>query len=100
MKGPDHKSSLEPSELKEMCKAIRNIEKALGDGVKRASKSESPNIAVVRKSIVAKKEIKKGELLSEDNLCTKRSGEGISALKWDEVLGCSAKKDYKKDDLI
>ena len=100
MKGPDHKASLEPDELKAMVKAIRNIEQAIGDGIKKPSKSETPNIQVVRKSIVASCIIKKGELLSEENLAIKRPANGISPMKWDEVIGTYAKKDYNIDELI
>lgn len=100
MEGPDHKASLEPHELKEMVKSIRNIEIALGSCVKNPSASETPNITVARKSIVASKPIKKGELLSEDNLAIKRPANGISPMRWDEVLGTQATKDYTTDELI
>lgn len=100
MQGPDHKASLEPKELESMIKAIRNIELALGNGIKKASKSETKNISIARKSIVASKDIKKGEILSEDNITCKRPGNGISPMKWDEVIGKVAKKDYVKDELI
>lgn len=100
MQGPDHKASLEPSELKAMVSAIRNIEKALGDGIKKASPSESENINIARKSIVAKTDIKKGETFSEANLCAKRPGNGISPMRWDEVIGKMADKDYEQDELI
>lgn len=100
MEGPDHKASLEPNELKAMVSSIRNIEKALGDGIKRPSKSEKPNIRIARKSIVASKSIKKGELLNESNLKIKRPGDGISPMKWDEVIGTTAKKNYEEDQLI
>jgi len=100
MEGPDHKASLEPAELKEMVIAIRNIEKALGDGIKKPSKSETPNKLIARKSIVAKRAIKKGEILNEDNLTIKRPGNGISPMRWDEILGTVAQKDYEEDDLI
>ncbi len=100
MKGPDHKASLEPDQLKEMVRAIRNIEIALGDGVKKPSQSEIPNIDIVRKSIVAKTTIKKGEVLSNNNLVIKRPGGGISPMKWDEILGTKAKKNYDEDELI
>jgi len=100
MEGPDHKASLEPSELISMIKAIRNIEVALGDGVKRTSKSESKNIEIARKSIVAMKDIKKGEILTKDNITTKRPGTGINPMKWYEILGTQATKDYKKDEQI
>ena len=100
MQGPDHRASLEPSELKAMVEAIRNIELALGNGVKKASPSESENINVARKSIVAKTGIKKGEIFSEKNLCAKRPGNGISPMRWDETIGKTAQKDYKQDELI
>ena len=98
--GPDHKSSLEPVELKAMIKAIRNLEKALGDGVKKTSQSEIKNLSAVRKSIVAARKIKKGELFSESNLTVKRPGIGISPMRWDEIVGKCSLKDYLKDQLI
>ncbi len=101
MEGPDHKASLEPAELKAMVSAIRNVEKAVnGSGVKEVSLSEIKNIDVVRKSIVAKKIIKKGELFSEDNITTKRPGTGLSPMCWDEVLGKVALKDFVPDEII
>lgn len=100
MQGPDHKASLEPTELKEMVLAIRNAERALGTGIKVPSSSEIANKAVVRKSIVASRKIKKGEVLSEENITTKRPGNGISPMRWQEVLGTSAIKDFKEDELI
>ncbi|QPH98683.1 N-acetylneuraminate synthase [Campylobacter concisus] len=100
MPGPDHKASLEPDELVAMIKAIRNIELALGDGLKHFSKSESENIKIARKSIVAKCDIKKGEIFSEQNICVKRPGDGINPMRWDEVIGQISQKDYKQDDLI
>lgn len=99
--GPDHKASLEPGELKAMVKAIRNIEKAVcGSGTKEPSPSEQKNIAVVRKSIVAACTIKKGELLTEENITVKRPGSGISPMLWDETVGLTAIKDFEPDDLI
>ena len=100
MEGPDHKASLEPDELKAMVQAIRNIEKALGSGIKKPSPSERPNIEVARKSIVAARPIKKGELFTEENLTIKRPGNGISPMRWDEIIGTEAQKDYKVDELI
>lgn len=100
MKGPDHKASLEPAELTEMVKAIRNVEKALGDGVKVPTESEKANITAARKSIVAAVNIKKGELFTKDNLAVKRPGNGLSPLNWDKVIGTRAKKNYSKDELI
>lgn len=100
MEGPDHKASLEPDELKAMVKAIRNIELALGSCVKKPTNSEIPNMQIARKSIIAKMDIKKGELLSENNLVIKRPGNGINPMRWDEIIGTIATKDYKEDDLI
>jgi N,N'-diacetyllegionaminate synthase len=100
MEGPDHKASLEPHELKVMIDAIRNIEKSLGNGIKKPSKSELKNKDIARKSIVAKREIKKGEIFTEDNITVKRPGNGISPMRWYEVLGKVALKDYKEDELI
>jgi N,N'-diacetyllegionaminate synthase len=100
MEGPDHKASLEPEELKAMVGAIRNIEKALGSSEKKPSPSETVNIDVVRKSIVAKTNINKGDILDENNLCVKRPGSGVSPMKWDEVIGTAASKDYNTDELI
>jgi N,N'-diacetyllegionaminate synthase len=100
MVGPDHRASLEPQELKAMVTAIRNIEKAMGDGFKQPSPSEIKNISVARKSIVAKMSIKKGELLTEENLTVKRPGTGISPMEWDTVISKVASRDYNQDDLI
>jgi len=100
MEGPDHKASLEPDELKAMVKAIRNIEVALGSSIKKPSKSEKPNMQVARKSIVASKPIKKGEKLTEENLIIKRPGNGISPMRWNEIIGTVAQKDYDVDELI
>ena len=100
MEGPDHKASLEPDQLQEMVKAIRNIELALGSDIKKPSKSEMPNIQIVRKSIVAKTEIKKGDILNKANLAVKRPGNGISPMKWDEIIDTKATKNYKEDELI
>jgi N,N'-diacetyllegionaminate synthase len=98
--GTDHKASLEPDELKAMVRAIRNIEKALGDGIKRPSPSEAKNKPSARKSLVATQPIKIGERFSADNITAKRPGTGISPMRWDEVLGQVAQKDYEKDELI
>lgn len=101
MPGPDHAASLEPYELKAMVNAIRNIEKAIsGTGEKEPSESEKKNIAIARKSIVAKRDIKKGEIFSEENITVKRPGSGISPMKWDEIIGIVAFKDFNADDLI
>jgi len=100
MEGPDHKASLEPDELKAMVSAIRNIEKALGTGKKTVSDSERKNIAIARKSIVAACPIRKGELLTEQNITVKRPGTGISPMRWEEVLGTKAIRDFEEEDLI
>lgn len=98
--GPDHAASLEPDELEAMVAAIRNIEKAFGDGVKKPSPSETKNIPIARKSIVAKKAIKKGNLFSKSNITVKRPGTGISPMKWDEIIGSRSKRDFKFDEQI
>jgi len=100
MEGPDHRASLEPVELSAMVRAIRNIELSLGDGFKRPSYSEQKNSRIVRKSIVASRDIKRGEIFSELNIAAKRPAAGISAMKWDEIIGGMAKRAFKKDDLI
>lgn len=100
MDGPDHRASLEPDELKQMVMAVRNIEKCLGDGVKRRTDSEEKNLAVARKSIVAKCPIKKGETFTEENLTVKRPGNGISPMLWKQILFTEAKQDYDTDELI
>lgn len=101
MEGPDHKASLEPVELKAMVSAIRNIEKAVGgDGTKHISDSERKNIAIARKSIIAAKDIKKGELLTEENLTVKRPGTGLSPMRWEEVIGTKAIRNFYEEDLI
>ena len=100
MSGPDHAASLEPEELKAMVTAIRNIEKAMGDGIKKPSSSEIKNMPIARKSIVAKNSIKKGELFTKDNLTVKRPGTGISPMEWDVLIGKKANKNYDVDDLI
>ncbi len=100
MSGPDHKASLEPDELKSMVKAIRNIEQAMGDGIKKVSPSELKNKSIARKSIVAKKTINKGEILTEENITVKRPGTGVSPMQWLNVIGTKAVKDFETDDLI
>jgi N-acetylneuraminate synthase/N,N'-diacetyllegionaminate synthase len=100
MDGPDHKASLEPQELKLMVQQIRNIEAALGDGVKRPNRSEAENAKVVQKSILAKRPIKKGEVLTEENLVAKRAGTGISSVHWDVLVGTKALQDYDIDEPI
>ena len=99
--GPDHKASLESDELKAMVSAIRNIEKAVaGDGTKHVSESEKKNIAIARKSIVAACDIKAGVIFTDQNLTVKRPGNGISPMRWEEVIGTKAKRDFSEDDLI
>ena len=100
MKGPDHKASLDPNKLKEMVEGIRNVESALGSHIKKTTKSEIQNKDVARQSIVAKKDIKKGEIFSIDNLTCKRPGTGISPTKFESLLNKKAKKNFKFDDLI
>lgn len=100
LEGPDHKASLEPHELKQMVKSIRNIEQALGSAEKRPSPSETENIAVVRKSIVAAAAIRRGEQFTEKNLTAKRPGTGISPMRWEEVIGKISDRDYEPDDII
>lgn len=98
--GPDHDASLEPDELKAMVSAIRNIEVALGDGVKRPSVSEEKNKPIARKSLVASQSIRAGELFSEQNITVKRPGTGLSPMRWDQVLGRKAPRSFEPDDLI
>ena len=100
MEGPDHKASLEPEELAAMVRAIRNIELAIGNKEKKPSESEKKNIAVARKSIIAARDIKKGEMLTEKNLTTKRPGNGISPMRWYEILGTRASRDFHEDEMI
>jgi len=100
MVGPDHEASLEPAELSQMVSSVRNVECGMGNGIKRPSSSEMKNIQVVRKSIVARKNIIKGEVFSEKNLCVKRPGNGLSPIKWDEVMGQSSLRDFNADELI
>ena len=100
MEGPDHKASLEPDELKKMVSSIRNVEKAFGTGEKAPQEAEKKNIEIARKSIVAKCDIQKGEIFTEQNLTCKRPASGISPMKWDEIIGTPAKKDYTEDELI
>lgn len=100
MEGPDHKASLEPQELRQMVAGIRKIELALGTGEKQVSESERANVDVARKSIVAASDIQKGEQFTEENLTTKRPGNGISPMRWDEIIGTVADRDYQADDLI
>lgn len=100
MPGPDHKASLEPNELAEMVQSIRATEAALGDGYKKPASSEIKNMPIARKSIVAAVGIRKGEIFSEDNLTTKRPGSGISPMRWPEIIGQKAIKDFEPDELI
>lgn len=100
MEGPDHKASLEPDELQAMVKAIRNIELVLGDGEKKPSESEKKNIDIARKSIVARRDICKGETYTEENLTTKRPGKGISPMRWNEIIGQKAIRNFSADELI
>jgi N,N'-diacetyllegionaminate synthase len=100
MPGPDHQASLEPHELKAMVDAIRNVELALGDGIKRPSASEIKNKSIVRKSLVAIRTIRAGEQFNAGNVGTKRPGNGISPMLWDEVIGRTAKCDFSVDELI
>ena len=98
--GPDHKASLDVNELSEMISSIRIVEKALGDGKKKVTKSEKKNIKAIRKSIVASKNIKKEEIFSEENLTTKRPAKGISPMFWDKLIGKKSKKNYLADEPI
>jgi len=101
MDGPDHKASLEPDELKAMVQSIRIVEKSItGSGIKEPSASEMKNIKIARKSIVAKTTIQKGEVFTEDNITTKRPGDGISPMRWDDIIGQKATKDFSEEDLI
>lgn len=100
MEGPDHKASLEPQELKAMVDAIRNVESALGEDEKKITESEVKNVTVARKSIVAACDINAGEVFSENNITVKRPGTGISPMRWEEVLGQKAKKEFQADSLI
>lgn len=100
LQGPDHKASLEPKELKRMVTAIRNVESALGNPEKMVTESEEKNKLLVRKSIVALKDIREGDFFSEENLTAKRPGNGISAMKWQEIIGKKAPRNFKADELI
>ncbi len=98
--GPDQKASLDPNELKELVRSIRNIESALGDGVKKSTPSELKNKPIARKSLVAAKQIIRGDIFTTDNLTVKRPGTGVSPMRWNEFLGQIATRDYQKDELI
>ena len=98
--GPDQKASLDPAEFKAMVEAVRHVEAALGDGHKHLTASEAPNKAIARKSIVAARQIQAGEVFTEENLTTKRPGDGISPMRWHEILGQAAKRDFAEDEKI
>ena len=98
--GPDHQASLEPAELAAMVTAIRNIEVALGDGIKRLTSSEAKNKPIARKSLVASRAIKAGEIFTAENLTAKRPGYGISPMRWDEIMGKKAMRDFAADELL
>lgn len=100
LEGPDHIASLEPKELKAMVEAIRNVDLCFGTGIKSPSASEIKNRIIARKSIVARCDIKKGDIFSEDNLTVMRPGTGISPMRWHDVLGTISARDYKKEDII
>jgi N,N'-diacetyllegionaminate synthase len=100
MRGPDHKASLEPKEFKNMVLAIRNIEKALGSSIKKPTPSELKNREIVRKSIVAAKDIKKGDIFNESNITAKRCSRGLSPMLWNKISGHVAKRDFKQDKAI
>jgi len=100
LKGPDHKASLEPHEFKRMVNAIRNIEKALGNGIKKPSPSELKNKPIARKSIIAVCDIQRGEKFTEKNIAAKRPGTGISPMRWDEVIGRKASRNFNEDEII
>ena len=100
MMGPDHQASLEPDQFKNMVQGIRSIEVALGDGIKRKTPSERKNLTIIRKSLVASRPIQAGECFSEFNLTSKRPGNGISPMHWDEIMGRRAIRDFRKDELI
>jgi len=100
MEGPDHRASIEPDELAAMIRAIRNVEVAIGDGVKRVTPSECGNLNIARKSIVAMRDIYAGEVFSEENITTKRPGNGISPMRWFELIGMQARRNFEEDEMI
>ena len=100
MGGPDHAASLDPNELSAMVRAIRNVEVALGDGIKTPSESERRNIKAARRSIVASRDIAIGEIFSESNLTVKRPGHGLSPMQWDDVIGTTAMRSYDEDEAL
>ena len=100
MNGPDHRSSLSPNQLKHMVRSVRNIEQALGDGIKKPSPSETKNINIARRSLVASVDILKGQQFTVDNVTAKRPGSGISPMLFDSIIGRFSRYDIKKDELI
>jgi len=100
MEGPDHQASLEPDELESMVRGIRQIERALGDGIKKPTESELENILLARRSIVASKDIKEGEVFSEENITVKSPAGGISPMEWDSVIGGTAVRNFREDSFI
>ena len=100
MAGPDHRASIDPEQFSQMVSAVRNIEQALGDGLKRPSQSEAGTIPLARKSIVAACQIKKGEKFTSQNLTTKRPGKGLNPMCWEELMSSFADRDYQPDELI
>ncbi len=98
--GPDHAASLEPDEMRQLVSSIRNVEQAMGTGVKKVTDSERKNMDIARKSIVARRDIKKGERFTEENLAVKRPGDGISPMLWDSIIGTEAVRDFAVDELI
>ncbi|MBL8013102.1 MAG: N-acetylneuraminate synthase family protein, partial [Candidatus Omnitrophica bacterium] len=100
MPGPDHQASLEPEELKAMVSAVRHVQEALGDGIKRPTAVELKNLGAIRRSIVAKRAIVKGELFSEDNLAVKRPARGLTPMRWHEVIGQKAKRNFKENEMV
>jgi N,N'-diacetyllegionaminate synthase len=98
--GPDNRASIEPAGLAELVSAIRHVEMALGDGIKRPGASERRNIAVARKSLVAACSIRSGELFTEHNITVKRPGDGISPMRWDEIIGRRASRHFAADEVI
>ena len=98
--GPDHRASLEPAELRALVDAVRHVEDALGSGVKEVADAEAPNIVVARKSIVAARDIRAGEVFTEENITVKRPGNGLSPMLWDSVIGRTASRAFPADTLI
>lgn len=100
MEGPDHKASMSPEELYSLVKSIRNVERALGNGIKKPAPEEMANAIAARKSLVAARDIAKGEVFTAENMTTKRPGSGISAIFWDQYIGRKAERDYEADELL